>query len=282
MDKNRFTRWRRMTSLRNDVFIAGLSMVAACTADTTETQPSMRSPVAASRTSSPAAVHASTVSFDLNIESAYAGVPSRTMRAHVDRVAQSSGWRTTITLLDDPRAAKLPPAPWRPKAIVIDETGRLTIYRADGNPAAAHDPSHFSRLANATTAGRSTTTADAVMGTAWADELLMATDSRAKVSAKMTAGASATGRDAHGLAHYHKAAGTRASDFTVDPATGIVKGIVSSDGRRRSTAAFEYMTTPSGLSVRTRSHFEEAGGKFPGSRTLTVQHLVIDGQGVIP
>jgi hypothetical protein len=112
--------------------------------------------------------------------------------------------------------------------------------------------------------------------------MFLASGNRASASAIMTAGAAPVGRDAQGLDHYMKSVGSVRRDFAVDPASGVVLGVVLSDGVRTSRAAFEYVNTPSGLSVRTRSRFEQAGGKFTGSHTITIQNVVVDGSEVVP
>ncbi len=204
------------------------------------------------------------------------------MQAHVDRVAGLSGWRTTITLIDDPRVANLPAAPWRPRTFVIDEAGRLTVYRVDGQPARKPELSKLPRPSGTTSLVSTTGAGDIILGTDWIDDLFLASGSRASATETMIAGASPAGRDAKGLDHYTKSVGSLHRDFAVDPASGIVRGVVLSDGVRTSRAAFEYVNTPSGLSVRTRSHIEQAGGKFTGSHTITIQNVVVDGNEVTP
>jgi len=262
--------------------IVGLELLAGCNDRTDVTRPPISSRVPASFSTTPSGPSVSTISFDLGVENARPGAPSKGVRAHVDRAATAGGWRTTITLIDDPRAARLPSVPWRPKQLVIDESGHLTIHRADGQVAATPDPSRLLRPTGAAVQSRATDDVDVVLGTHWADAVLQSSDSRAKKAAAMIAGASAAGRDAQGLDHYTRVVGSRATDVSVDPATGVIRGIVLSDGQRTSRATFQYLSTASGLSIQTRSQLEDIGGKFPGTRTVTVEHITIDGKEVVP
>jgi hypothetical protein len=217
------------------------------------------------------------VSFDLAVQNVRLGGKSRSMQAHVDRSATASGWRTTITLIEDPREARLPAAPWRPNQLVIDESNHLTVYRADGQAARLPDPSRFPPSTGAP-AARTTAVSQLAAGTGWIDELVLASDARAKESAAKINGTARGARDAQGLDHYSKSAGGHTTEYSVDPVTGIVKGVALSDGQRTSRAAFEYVNTASGLSIQTGSHFEHSGGKITDSQTITISNVVIDGK----
>jgi hypothetical protein len=280
MDEMKLRGRRRRVGYSGCIFLATVALLGACTDGTDATRPFTQRKTAASFAVSPSALHISTVSFDLDVESMRLGGASRNMRAHVDRSAGAKGWRTTITLIDDPRAAALPDAPWRPKQLVFDESNHLTVYRADGRVARRPDPSKLPRPSAATSPVNTTAAADVTMGTRWIDDLLLGFGARASASAVSINGATPAGRDAQGLDHYAKNVGNRSIDYAVDPATGVVKGVFLTDGQRSSRAAFDYVNTTSGLSVRTRSHFEHAGGKITNSLTITISNVVIDGKGM--
>ena len=283
MDETNLRSRRRSAGYRACILLATVGLLGACTDSGDATYPIAQrktTPVTASSATSPSALRISTVSFDLDVESTRLGGASRSMRAHVDRSAGTNGWRTTITLIDDPRVARLPAAPWRPKQLVFDESHHLTVYRADGRVARMPDPSRLPRPKGATSPVNTTAAATVVMGTRWIDDLFVDSDARASAGAAAIKGAAPAGRDARGMDHYTKAAGNHSIDYAVDPATGILKGVLLTDGQRSSRAAFDYVNTASGLSVRTRSHFEHAGGKITDSRTITISNVVIDGKGM--
>lgn len=280
MDEMKLRGRRRPVGYRGCILLVTGALLGACTNGTDATRPLVQRNMTASFAASPSALHVSTLSFDLDVESTRQGGASRSMRAHVDRSASANGWRTTITLIDDPRAAKLPAAPWRPKQLVLDESNRLTVYRADGRVARRPDLSTLPQPSGATSPVNTTAAADVVMGTRWIDDLLLGSDARAREGAAAINGASPSGRDAQGMDHYAKASGDHSADYAVDPATGVVKSVALTDGRRTLRAVFEYVNTASGLSVRTRSHFEHAGGKITDSHTITISNVVIDGNGM--
>ncbi|HEY4218861.1 MAG TPA: hypothetical protein VGM67_17090 [Gemmatimonadaceae bacterium] len=255
-----------------------MGLLSACSDNTEATRP-LAQRTTASFAASPSALHISTVSFDLAVQSTHLGGKSRSMQAHVNRSATANGWRTTITLIEDPREARLPAAPWRPNQLVIDESDHLTVYRADGQVARVPDPSRFPGP-NGAPAARTTAASQLMAGTGWLDDLLLASDARAQESAAKINGAARGDRDAQGLDHYVKTAGGHSIDYSVDPATGIVKGLSLSDGQRTSRAAFQYVNTASGVSIQTSSHFEHSGGRITDSQTMTISNVVIDGKGM--
>jgi hypothetical protein len=281
MDELKLRGRRRRFGYCSCMLLATAALLGACTDSTDATRPFAQRKTTASFATSPSALHISTVSFDLDVESTALGGASRSMRAHIDRSAGANAWRTTVTLIDDPRAARLPAAPWRPKQLVFDESNKLTVYRADGRVARMPDPSHLPRPSGTASPARTTVASDVIVGTGWIDDLVLGSDARAKASAATISGASQSGRDAQGLDHYSKVAGGHSTDYAVDPASGVVKGVSLTDGQRTSRAVFEYVNTASGLSIRTRSHVEHAGGKITDSRTITISNVVIDGKGIM-
>lgn len=270
---------RRRFGYCASILLASAGLLSACTDSTKATRP-LAQRTTASFAATPSALHVSTVSFDLEVQNTHLGGASRSMRAHVDRFASGKGWHTTITLIDDPRVARLPAAPWRPNHFVIDESNHLTVYRADGQVARLPDPSQLPRPSRTTSAARTTAASELMAGTGWLDDLLLATAARAKQSAAKFNGAARGARDAQGLDHYSKSAGGHSTDYAVDPTTNIVKDVSLSDGQRTSRAAFEYVNTVSGLSIQTRSHFEHSGGRITDSQTITISNVVIDGKGM--
>ena len=279
MDDMKLRGRRREVDYRGCILLATVALLGACTDSTGATRRSAQRKTTPSFAVSPTP-HFSTVSFDLDVEYAPLAGTSRSMRAHIDRSASAKGWLTTITLIDDPRAARLPAAPWRPKQLVIDESNHLTVYRLDGQVARRPDPSTLPRPSGARSPINTTAATVVPMGTRWIDDLFLDSGARATASAASINSATHAGRDAQGLDHYTKNIGNHSIDYAVDPASGVVKSEFLTDGQRSWRAAFEYVNTASGLSVRTRSHFEHAGGKLTDSRTITISNVVIDGKGM--
>ena len=234
-----------------------------------------------------AALAASTVSFDVAIRMSSSGSPPQALSWHIDRVhAGVAGWRTTVTVPDDPRLSRIPSAPWRPARFLVDENGHLTVYRADGGVATLLDPSKepIASLVAGGSLPRPSSGAKPplTLHTQWLDGIVTTSSARAQEVAAAVNGGSAPTRDGSGLDHYAKNVGANRVDFGIDPVAAVVATLNVSGPSGRHQVAHNYVSDPSGNSVRWRTQIEDSGARLMRSTTIVLSNIVIDGHEVQP
>jgi hypothetical protein len=277
--------------------VRGLTFVAAagalaCQDSTQSTRPLSQdgrrsSAIAANSSSLPA----TTVSFDVTVETTKAGANVSSLAFHIDRSrGNGNAWRTTITLVDDPRLPVRILLPSRLKRFVIDESGVLSTYRADGSLMPPPDPKRVPKVPPmpvgmklpAVVAHPTTPqiVGGKVLGTGWIDELVMSNEARAQEAAKLASAGVDHSRDALGLDHYVRSIGTQTTETIVDSAAAVVRAVsVAKGGKLIDQLSYDY-TSAAGVSIRRRSQLQISSGTTNTSRTLTLSNIIIDGQGV--
>ncbi len=230
---------------------------------------------------------ASTVSFDVAIQNSTSKSANQTLYWHIDRTrGTGGGWRTTVTIPDDPRMARMHRAPWRPKQFLVDETGHLTIYRADGQVATLPD------LASAPLAPilakaelprpESSGSQSPTLHVEWLDGIVMTSSGRAQETATAVQGSSAPTRDGSGLDHYAKSVGAKHIDFGIDPSAGVIASLNVSSPSGSHQVAHAYALTSTGNSVRWRTQIEDSGPTRSRSMTIVLSNITVDGHEVQP
>ena len=284
MDRTYRPSRRRNTSVHEARLIAalvsGLGLLGACTDRTETTRPLLAAKSATSFAASPAALHASTISFDTELDVERPGGPTRTMRAHVDdefrkRRAGARPSRSSTTLAR---------RNWRPR-----RGGQRARHRPDR---AAHD-----------VPGRRPGFGKSGPRSSGAGDRRYHIDvkyrrrrfrSRNRLDGPVVRGLGRSCKGEQADAHWRVGGSARCqgtgslwqgrshSYYRLCSGSGDRNGEeLRLDGRAANLDdGIRIVNTASGLSIRTRSHVEQAGGKFAGSRTITIQHVVVDGQEV--
>ena len=229
----------------------------------------------------------STVSFDVAIQASSSGAPTRTLSWHIDRARVGvNAWQTTVTVPDDPRLIHIRQAPWRPKRFVVDETGHLTIYRADGGLVALPDPSQepiASLVAKANLPVlASARSRPATLRTDWLSRLVMTASGRVQEATAAKSGGSPLDRDASGLDHYAKSVGGNRVDFGIDPAAGLVTSLNVSGNSRTHQVAYQYLADAAGNSIRWRTQINDSAPALSRTTTIVLSNIIIDGHEVQP
>lgn len=283
----------RAGPLTTPPFKAAVVVVAASLASCSDTSQTTTPPAGRSAekahlsVGTAAALPASTLSFDVSVQRTSSASPSQSFSWHIERDRVGPvGWRTTVTIHDDPRIAHIPRASWRPMQFLIDENGHLAIHRADGGVATLLNPSQepIASLVARANLPRPSFAANALptLNTGWLDGIVMTAAGRAQEMAAAMHGGSPPIRDAGGLDHYAKRVGVNRVDFGIDPLASVVATLIVSGPSASHEAVHNYMSDPSGNSIRWRTQIKDTDARLSRSTTILLSNVLIDGHEVKP
>jgi hypothetical protein len=243
------------------------------------------------------------VSFDITFSSA--PVPPGGLgaaRFHIDRTATSStGWRTSITVVDQSARAKALRASWSPTRFEIDEDGVLTVRRADGSTMQPPAPGmlatnplvrdQLKRLNLPSVSPTSPVTANHPPGTfmpsAWSEGFVRTAADCANEVVGLKRLAAFHHRDADGNDHYVRGDSRGSLEAVVNPTQNAVIALSIFSGATTTKLVSDYIDGPAGIKVRRRIQVDRAAADgtpaASSSRqtTITLSNVTVDGREVL-
>jgi len=274
---------------------AGISLVSSCS-DTTQPTRVVTPRVGSNRQELVTGV--STVSFDVSINSMTTAsrVIRRPLRLHVDRASAAGiGWTTTITILDDPAMAAAVHSPWRVARFDVDARGVTTVRRADGSVMpwpvldGAMSMNGVQRISSISRskaaqmgAAKAADAASRGISTVWIDAVVRSTGDCAREADAAIRGLSVDHRDSKSLDHYMKQTSHGMLDIAIDPVRHAVVNTSINDGMRLATTSSEYAPGIAGVLIRRAFQTEIADNRGRRTMAVTLSHVSINGQGVVP
>lgn len=268
------------------------TLVAAC--NDARTDHPVR-PVTAPTTTTSASIEPATVEFDAALSRSIGQqATSNVLSIHVQRTRTASGrWRSVLLFRKDEMLSMAPNSENRFSTAVIDEDGRLTIYRENGEimPLPHVDdviarnvkpgsPQPDSRAFEAKRRER-VAARQFAFPTGWIDGAVMTLEGRGAEAQRIVGDARRTTVGVAGGEHFVTAKNGLETDAEIDPTSGALASVtLSRGGAVVARITRTYATTSNGISVRRQLTAQrlDANGAAEQTSTVLLTNIIIDGE----